>query len=135
MNLDDRRLLLDREFHRTIDSVLNGFLHEGFTVRPVDAGDLHARAHPGCSMRYAVLDVTLPELAAAAGLTQGAMPLPSCRISVFELQESCTLVTIENRLARYPLLAWLARRNADRIGEALRLIVRDEPGCHADVWR
>jgi hypothetical protein len=77
--------------------------------------------HPGCSMRYAFLDATLP---VRPGVTAGAAPPPSCRVSVFELNGSCTLVTAENRLARY-LLASLAGRNSDGIGDALRLILRD----------
>jgi len=126
MTLDERRLLLDRTFDRAVNSVLDGFLHEGFTITPVDAGDLHSRSHPGCSMRYALLDAAIPELAMAPGVARGAAPLPACRVSVFELNGSCTLVTAENRLIRYPLLAKLAGSNADRIGDALRLIMRDE---------
>ncbi len=126
MTLDERRLLLDRTFDRAVDSVLDGFLHEGFTITPVDAGDLHTRSHPGRPMRYALLDASLPGLALPPGVAKGATPLSACRVSVFELNGSCTLVTAENRLIRYPLLASLAGCNDERIGDALRLIVRDE---------
>jgi hypothetical protein len=126
MDLDERRLLLACTFDRTVETVLDGFLHEGFTIAPIEAGDLHDCSHPGHSMRFALLDATLPELSGQTGPAAGGTPLPSCRVSVFELDGSCTLVTAENRLIRYPLLASLASRAADRIGDALRLIVRDE---------
>jgi hypothetical protein len=122
MNPDEPLLVLDRPFDRIVRSVLDGFLHEGFTVTPVDPGDLlQARRHPGCSMRCALLT---PPCLFGRGVTAGAAAPPSCRVSVFELNGSCTLVTAENRLARY-LLASLAGRNSDGIGDALRLILRD----------
>jgi hypothetical protein len=120
MDLDERRLLLDRTYDRALETVLDGFLHEGFRLTPIDTGDLHERSHEGSAMRYALLDATLPETM-----------LPSCRVAVFELNGSCTLVTAENRLVRYPLLTTLSDRNDDRIGDALQLIVRDEPSTAA----
>lgn len=127
MDLDERRLLLDRAFDNALESVLDGFLHEGFTLTTVDAGDLHGRSHPGHAMRYALLDAALPDLSPSTGVVTAAASLPSCRVSVFELNGSCTLVTAQNRFARYPLLARLSGANSDRISDALQLIVRDEP--------
>ena len=121
MNIDERRLIIGRGFERAMETVLDAFLHEGFMVTPIDAGDLHHRSHhrtdPGCSLRYALLEATLPEL---------APPLPACRVSVFELNGACTLVTAENVLVRYPLLESLARNAADRLAGALRLIGRHD---------
>ena len=130
MNIDERRLILGRGFERAMETVLDAFLHEGFTVTPIDAGDLHHRSHhrtdPGCSLRYALLEATLPELKAPAvvGVMAGKSPPPACRVSVFELNGACTLVTAENALVRYPLLEPLARGATDRMADALRLIVR-----------
>lgn len=121
MNIDERRLIIGSGFERAMETVLDAFLHEGFTVTPIDAGDLHHRSHhrtdPGCSLRYALLEATLPEL---------TPPLPACRVSVFEVQGACTLVTAENVLVRYPLPESLARNAADRLAGALRLIVRHD---------
>jgi len=130
MNIDERRLILSRGFERAMETVLDAFLHEGFTVTPIDAGDLHHRSQhridPGCSLRYALLEATLPELKAPSsiGRAEGTPPLPACRVSVFELNGACTLVTAENALVRYPLLESLARSATDRMAGALRLIVR-----------
>jgi len=127
MNIDEQRLILGRGFERTMETVLDAFLHEGFTVTPIDAGDLHHRSHvcphDGGSLRYALLEATVPELKASSPVA-GAEELPACRVSVFELNGACTLVTAENTLVRYPLLESLARNAADRMGNALRLIVR-----------
>jgi hypothetical protein len=127
MNIDERRLILGRGFERAMETVLDAFLHEGFTVTPIDAGDLHHRSHhrtdPGCSLRYALLEATLPELKAPSSVAEAAPP-PACRVSVFELNGACTLVTAENSLVRYPMLEPLARGAADRMASALRLIIR-----------
>jgi hypothetical protein len=127
MHIDERRLILARGFERTMETVLDAFLHEGFTVTPIDAGDLRHRSHgcphEGCSLRYALLEATVPELKAPSSVA-GAASLPACRLSVFELNGACTLVTAENTLVRYPLLESLARGAADRMGNALRLIMR-----------
>ena len=126
MNNDERRLIVGRGFERAMETVLDAFLHEGFTVTPIDAGDLHHRLHhrtdPGCSLRYALLEATLPELNASSVAV--TTPLPACRVSVFELNGACTLVIAESALVRYPLLESLARGAADRIAGALRLIIR-----------
>lgn len=121
MDLDEKRVVIDRTFDRAVKRVLDGFLHAGFRITASEAGDLHERSHAGHSMRYAFLDATLPELPAPS-----ERPLPSCRLALFELNEACTLLTAENRLVRYPVLAPFATQNGDRIEDALRLIVRDE---------
>ena len=126
MNFDERRLLLDRPFDRTVETVLGAFLRAGFIITPTEAGDLHSSAHPGRAMRYALLDVTLPELSAPMGVATVGRPLLSCCVSVFELNESCTFVTAEHRLVKYPLLASFARRNCDRMDDALQRIARGE---------
>jgi hypothetical protein len=130
MNFDERRLLLDRTFDKTLQTVLDAFLYAGFTITPSEAGDLQAPPHPGPAMRYALLEATLPELSAPLGVAT-ARPLLSCRVSVYELNGSCSLVTAENRLVRYPLLASLATRIGDRTAAALRRIARGEIGAAA----
>jgi hypothetical protein len=124
MNNDERRLILDRSFERAMETVLDAFLREGFTVKPLDAGDLHQHTHPGSSLRYALLEATLPEQICQGARVPGGPPVLACRLSLFELTGSCTLVTAENPLVRYPLLSSLAPRVADRIGDALRDVIR-----------
>ena len=132
MNIDERRLIIGRGFERAMETVLDAFLHEGFTVTPIDAGDLHHRSHhrtdPGCSLRYALLEAALPALTAPSSIGAAAKTplLPACRVSVFELNGACTLVTAENVLVRYPLLESLARHAADGLAGALRLIARHD---------
>lgn len=135
MTIDERRLIIGKGFERAMETVLDAFLHEGFTVTPIDAGDLHHRSHhrtdPECSLRYALLEAVLPELTAPSSVSgiggaAGTPPLPACRVSVFELNGACTLVTAENVLVRYPLLESLARHAADRLAGALRLILRHD---------
>ena len=109
-------------FDRAVETVLDAFLTEGFTVEPVDGGDLHQRCATA-PLRYAMLVATLPELSFAPGPGLGGLPaILSCRISLFELTATCTLVTVSNPVARYPLLASLVPRLTDRLGSALRLV-------------
>ena len=50
----------------------------------------------------------------------GGLPaILGCRISLFELAGSCTIVTASSPLARYPLLASLVPRLTDRLGGAM----------------
>jgi len=122
MSSDDRRLVLGRGFELAMETVLAAFLGEGFTVTPLDAGDLHHRDQPGRSLRFATLQVTLPELC-FRGLPADTPTVLACRVSLFELTQSCTLVTAENPLTRYPLLASMVPRLADRVARALRIVI------------
>lgn len=122
MGSDDRRLILGRGFEPAMETVLAAFLREGFTVKPLDAGDLHQRDHPGSSLRFATLEASLPELC-FRGFPADTPTLLACRVSLFELTGSCTLVTAENPLTRYPLLASMVPRIADRVGRALRVVI------------
>ena len=131
MSISDRRLVVDQGFDRAVETVLDAFLTEGFTVEPVDGGDLHQRCDKS-SLRYALLVATLPELSFAPGPCLGGLPaILSCRISLFELTRTCTLVTVSNPMARYPLLATLVPRLTDRLGGALRLVARRGAGLEA----
>jgi hypothetical protein len=129
MNTDERRLILDRGFERAIETVLSAFLSEGFSVKPLDAGDLHHRERPSTcsghtdgSLRFALLEATLPELSFAA--LPGDVPaLLGCRLTLFELTGSCTLLTADNPLRKYPLLASSVPRIADRVSRALRTVI------------
>jgi hypothetical protein len=119
---DERRLILDRSFERAMETVLDSFLREGFTLKPLDAGDL--RQPQGCSLRYALLEAELPELNFRGVPSASGERLLACRLSLYELTDACTLVTAENPLVRYPLLSSLAPRVGDRIGHALRTAIR-----------
>lgn len=117
----DRRLVLDRGFDRAVEIVLGAFLSEGFAVEPVDGGDLHQRCAAVDRLRYTELEVTLPELGFVPCRRMGGLPLLlGCRIALFELTGSCTLVTASSPLTRYPLLASLVPRLSDRVGSALQ---------------
>lgn len=118
---EDRRLVLDRGFDRALEIVLSAFLSEGFAVAPVDGGDLHQRCTAVDRRRYTELEVTLPELGFVPCRRLGGLPaLLGCRIALFELTGTCTIITASSPLARYPLLAALVPRLSDRVGSALR---------------
>jgi hypothetical protein len=124
MPTKDRRLVLDQGFDRAVETVLNAFLSEGFTIEPVDGGDLHNRCASVDRLRYALLEATLPEL---RFVPSGCGYLPAilaCRITLFELTGTCTLVTASSPLQRYPTLASLMPRLSERLGGALHTVVR-----------
>jgi hypothetical protein len=123
MSTKDRRLVLDQGFDRTVETVLDAFLAEGFTIEPIDGGDLHNRCGSVDRLRYALLEATLPEL---RFVPSGCGPLPAilaCRITLFELTGTCTLVTASSPLQRYPTLASLMPRLSERLGGALHTVV------------
>jgi len=130
MGTDERRLILDRGFERAMETVLSAFIREGFSVKPLEAGDLHYRERASTcsgqttngSLRFALLEATLPELSFAA-LPGDAAALLGCRLTLFELTGSCTLLTAENPLTKYPLLASIVPRVADRVSRALRTVI------------
>jgi hypothetical protein len=123
MNPDERRLILDRCFDRALDTVLEAFVVEGFTMTKVSAGDLH-RCGDGGPLRYALLEATLPELKFGAAATTTLQAVLGCQISLFELAGSCTLVTVQSPVGRYPLLATLVPRLNERVGDVLRSLLR-----------
>jgi hypothetical protein len=123
MSATDRQLVLDQGFDRAVETVLNAFLTEGFTIEPVDGGDLHQRCASADRLRYARLEATLPELSfVPCGYGGGLPAILGCRISLFELTRTCTLVTASNPLARYPMLASLVPRLSERLGGALHTV-------------
>jgi len=123
MNPEERRLVLDRGFERALATVLTAFIGQGFTVKPAAAGDLRRPETAGDARRYATLDAALPELVFRAGATPPP-PLFTCRVSMYELSPSCTLVTVENPIVRYPALATLVPRMSERVGHVFRALVR-----------
>jgi hypothetical protein len=123
MTLEERRLILDRGFDRALDVVLDAFLREGFKVNPTGAGNLHRPGGPGHARRYAMFDAGLPELNFCAE-KPGPPVLLGCRVTMFELTGSCTLVTVEEPVAHYPMLAALVPRINQRIAHAMRLLVQ-----------
>jgi hypothetical protein len=123
MTFDEQRLILDRSFDASLDAVLAALVREGFAVNPLDAGDLHRPRCPGRERRYASLDAVLPEFAFHTGRAGEATGGFGCRVSVFELTMSCTLVTVETPMARYPVLSALLPRVADRIERFVKALV------------
>jgi hypothetical protein len=124
MDTNERRLILARCYDRAIETVLDAFLGEGFTLTPIEAGDLHRHAAPAEPWRYAALEATLPELSCCEIGPPTASATLGCRLSFFELAESCTLLTAENPRVRYPPLDPLVSRFNERIGDALRRVMR-----------
>jgi len=123
MNTDERQLVIDQSFDQTLESVLAAFLREGFSVDPLEAGNLIFYKIPGDRLRYARIEASLPELSFTSG-SQVQCGLLGCRLSLYELSRSCTLVTAENALTRYPLLASLVPRVTRRISLALDEVSR-----------
>jgi hypothetical protein len=107
---DERRLILDRGFERAMETVLDAFLCEGFTINPMDAGDLHRPSTPGKPLRYALLEATLQD---PAGCAQQSSSCVRCRLLLFELTGSCTLVTADTNLAPYAAPAPAMHRRVD----------------------
>ena len=122
MSSKDRRLVLDQGFDRSVETVLNAFLAEGFTIEPVDGGDLHSRCASVDRLRYALLEATLPELRFVPSGCGGLPAILACRVTLFELTNTCTLVTASSPLQRYPTLASLMPRLSDRLGGALHTV-------------
>ena len=125
MNSEPRRLVQDQSFEQAIETVLDAFLAQGFVVEPVVAGDCHSHALPGEPLRYALLEATLSELNFRRSLSpRSSRAFLGCRLSVFELAGSCTLITVEQPFRQYPLLACLVPRLTERMNAALDTIMR-----------
>ena len=60
MATNDRRLIVDQSFDCTVETVIDAFLREGFTVTPVGGGDLRQHSDVGDALQYAVLKATFP---------------------------------------------------------------------------
>jgi hypothetical protein len=130
MDTAERRLVLDEGFEQAITSVLDAFLCNGFCVEALDGGNLHRPTREGHSLRYALLGASLPELYFHAA-PDAQSYLLGCRLSVYELTGSCTLVTVEKPLGTYPLLGAMVPRVTERIGDALRRVCRR--GSHLEA--
>jgi hypothetical protein len=124
MNPEERRLILDRGFERALIAVLDAFLQEGFLLNPIGSGDLHRPDSRGHARRYAILDAALPELVFRPKDTSDPPAVFRCRVSMYELTASCTLVTIENPIVRYPMLATLVPRLSERVGQVTQTLMR-----------
>jgi len=125
MTTYDRRLVLQERFELVIEKVVGAFLAEGFTVRPVDGGDLHHCATACDSLRFAVLETSLPELSSVAIGSRAVKPaILTCRIALFEMIGDCTLLTAASPVAEYPLLAAVVPRLYERVGRALRTVMQ-----------
>ena len=70
----DRRVVVDQGFDRTVESVHQAFLDVGFSVSPIEVGDLHQKSAPGGRLRYAALEATLPELGFVRSLSWREFP-------------------------------------------------------------
>ena len=132
MKTNDRRLIVDRSFDCTVETVIDAFLREGLTVTPVEGGDLRQHSAVGDALRYAVLEATLPELGFAVGRRRADVaPVLSCQIAVYELVGTCTMVTATSPVADRQELALLVPRLTDRVGRALCTITRARASTHA----
>ena len=120
MNFAGRRLILDRGFDRAMEAVLGAFLREGFCITPVSAGDLCRGGNAEHSRRYVLIDAGLPELHFDSTTSFVPPALFRCRVSMFELAGSCTLVTVESPLGYYPALARLIPGIPERIRHVMR---------------
>jgi hypothetical protein len=120
MTTDKRRIILESDFERALESVLGAFEREGFNVRPVN-GNGRFRVVSGHEiLRCAELDVTLPELTFAV---ENNAALLGCRISMFELTSYSTLVTANSPLEFYPMLSSLMPRISLRVNSVLQVLV------------
>jgi hypothetical protein len=132
MTTNDRRLIVDHSFDRTVEAVIDAFLREGFTVTPVGGGDLRQHSAVGDALRYAVLEATLPVRTVDTGPWRADVtPVLSCQIAVYELVGKCTMVTATSPVADREEFALLESRLTDRIGSALCTITRARAGTHA----
>ena len=132
METYERRLIVDRAFDRTVETVIDAFLREGFTITPVDAGDLRHQPVCGESLRFAVAEASLPgPLPSAPRAATCDSSLLGCKIAVYELVGSCTLVIATAPCLDYPTFASMAPDLRDRIGGALRTLTRPGTGIVA----
>jgi hypothetical protein len=126
MRLDEWRMVLDRDFDGTVDRVIRVFQTGGFSVAPVESGDLPNDARPGEPHRYTLLYATLPELSFQTD-DAGTASMFGCRLSVYQLTASRTLLTVDVRLLPYPALTLLIPRVTQRMREALALLTPQTP--------
>jgi hypothetical protein len=120
MDINERRIILDRGFERALTAVLEAFAHEGFVINPGDAGDLHRHDvacdrlgdRAGDRRRYAVLDATLIDPVAGSVSVARRTRRCACRVSMFELAGACTLVTIADAGA------------SERVHDVIRALLR-----------
>jgi hypothetical protein len=122
MHFAGRRLILDRGFDRAMEVVLDAFLREGFSITPVRAGGLRCGGNVKPPRRYALFDAALSELLVNSTAAILPPPLFRCRVSVFELSGSGTLVTVESPFAHYPALARLVPGIPERIQYVMRAL-------------
>jgi hypothetical protein len=126
METNERRLIVDRGFDRTIELLIDAFLRAGFTIEPFGAGDLRMCQATGNTLRHAVLEAWLPASVIAPGRRVNIASLPSCEIAVHELVGSCTLVTAAAHGRDCPTFGSLGPSLDQRIGRALRSLTRVE---------
>ena len=124
MRLEEWRMVLDREFDHAVDSVIGVFQAGGFQVAPIESGDFPNEARPGEPHRYTLLHATLPELSFQAS-DAGSASVFGCRLSIYQLTASRTLLTVDIRLLPYPALTLLIPRVAKRMHEALARLTPD----------
>jgi hypothetical protein len=125
MRNNERGIVFDREFDLTIGTVIEAFLHEGFSIAPVERTELRRQPTNDDTLRYVELRASLPELTfAAARLGVGSTAILECRIAVSELIGSCTLVTTAAPVVDYPRLASLVPSLTDRSAKVLAQLTR-----------
>jgi hypothetical protein len=105
-----------------MEAVLDAFLREGFSITPVSAGDLRCEGKAEQPRRYALIDAALSELLSHSTAAVVPPTLFRCRVAVFELSGSSTLVTVESPFAHYPALARLVPGIPERIQYVMRAL-------------
>ena len=123
MNTDERRIIMESDFERALDSVLGAFEREGFNVRPVNGDGRFRVVSDHQILRCAELDVTLPELT-FSGTAAFSPTVLGCRISMVELTSRSTVVSAKSPLVRYPVLSSLMPRIRSRVNSVLKTLVR-----------
>jgi hypothetical protein len=132
MATNDRRVVVGQSFDCTVETVIDAFLREGFTVTPVGGGDLRQHSDVGDALRYAVLEATLPERTfTGARCRADCTSMLSCQITVYELVGKCTMVTATSPVGDRQKHASLVPRLTDRVGKALRTVTRARAIVHA----
>jgi hypothetical protein len=136
-----RREIVDGPFDRTLWSVIEALVREGFVIRTT-RGETGAIAGRRTSRQHVLLEATHPHVhaeARKAGVSLSLL-LP-CRIAVYELGAQQSAVVVPDAVApvtcfprwqqEYPMLAAVAEDADDRLTRALETIAHRQVPCTA----
>jgi hypothetical protein len=136
-----RRVLVDGPFDRTLWSVIETLVREGFTIKTTEGNPPSAGSERSCR-KHVLLEATHTHVTAEAvkaGLSLSVL-LP-CRIAVYELSTRQTAVVVPDAVApatcfprwqkEHPMLAAVAWDADDRITRALDTVGHRQVPCTA----